>query len=105
MRHRVKKALLDPKLAKLYRDNILLVGGSWDDMDSLKVCRSGIGGVGVFADSCLRQDFLGREPSPMAFINEIEKGLFDDILEFNAEKCCFVYSQANWRAGFVERTD
>ncbi|KAN0082402.1 hypothetical protein V8E55_008197 [Tylopilus felleus] len=43
-------------LAKLYRDNILLVGGSWDDMDSLK-------------------DFLGREPSPMAFINEIEKGL------------------------------
>jgi metallopeptidase MepB len=49
-----KKAPLDPKLGKLYRDKILLVGGSRDDMDSLK-------------------DFLGREPNPMAFINEIER--------------------------------
>ena len=34
-----KKAPLDPKLGKLYRDKILLVGGSRDDMDSLKVCQ------------------------------------------------------------------
>ena len=67
-----KKAPLDPKLGKLYRDKILLVGGSRDDMDSLKVCPSGIGGVAIDADS-LRQDFLGREPNPMAFINEIER--------------------------------
>ncbi|KAF9223776.1 zincin [Gyrodon lividus] len=50
-----KKDPLDPKLGKLYRDKILLVGGSRDDMDSLK-------------------DFLGREPNPKAFINEIEQG-------------------------------
>ncbi|KAI9567695.1 hypothetical protein HD554DRAFT_2267097 [Boletus coccyginus] len=49
-----KKAPLDPKLGKLYRDKILLVGGSQDDMDSLK-------------------DFLGREPNPKAFIDEIEQ--------------------------------
>ena len=42
-------------------------------MDSLKVCPSVIGGVAVDSDSCLRQDFLGREPNPMAFINEIER--------------------------------
>ena len=34
-----KKAPLDPKLGKLYRDKILFVGGSRDDMDSLKVCQ------------------------------------------------------------------
>ncbi|KAF8128561.1 hypothetical protein EV363DRAFT_1432961 [Boletus edulis] len=33
-----KKAPLDPALGKLYRDKILFVGGSRDDMDSLKVC-------------------------------------------------------------------
>jgi len=49
-----KKAPLDPKLGKLYRDKILLVGGSRDDMDSLKA-------------------FLGREPNPKAFIDEIEQ--------------------------------
>ncbi|KAF8452666.1 mitochondrial endopeptidase [Boletus edulis BED1] len=49
-----KKAPLDPALGKLYRDKILFVGGSRDDMDSLK-------------------DFLGREPDPKAFINEIEQ--------------------------------
>ena len=32
-----KKAPLDPALGKRYRDKILLVGGSRDDMDSLKV--------------------------------------------------------------------
>lgn len=32
-----KKAPLDPELGKLYRDKILLVGGSRDEMDSLKV--------------------------------------------------------------------
>jgi len=47
-----KKGPLDPKLGKLYRDKILLVGGSRDEMDSLK-------------------DFLGREPNPLAFIDEI----------------------------------
>ena len=35
-----KKGPLDPKLGKLYRDKILLVGGSRDEMDSLKVCRA-----------------------------------------------------------------
>ncbi|KIJ66993.1 hypothetical protein HYDPIDRAFT_174274 [Hydnomerulius pinastri MD-312] len=50
-----KKDPLDPKLGQLYRDKILLVGGSRDDMDSLK-------------------DFLGRAPNPMAFINEIGQG-------------------------------
>ncbi|KAG6380319.1 hypothetical protein JVT61DRAFT_8428 [Boletus reticuloceps] len=49
-----KKAPLDPALGRLYRDKILFVGGSRDDMDSLK-------------------DFLGREPDPKAFINEIER--------------------------------
>ena len=67
-----KKAPLDPKLGKLYRDKILLVGGSRDDTDSLKVCPSGIG-VAIDADSYLRQDFLGREPNPLAFIDEIER--------------------------------
>ncbi|KAF8558611.1 zincin [Imleria badia] len=49
-----KKAPLDPALGKLYRDKILFVGGSRDDMDSLK-------------------DFLGRAPNPKAFIDEIEQ--------------------------------
>ncbi|KAG6380299.1 hypothetical protein JVT61DRAFT_8408 [Boletus reticuloceps] len=49
-----KKAPLDPKLGKLYRDKILLPGGSRDEMDLLK-------------------DFLGREPNPKAFVNEIEQ--------------------------------
>lgn len=35
-----KKAPLDPQLGKLYRDKILLVGGSQDDADSLKVRRT-----------------------------------------------------------------
>ena len=34
-----KKAPLDPKLGKLYREKILLPGGSRDEMDLLKVCR------------------------------------------------------------------
>ncbi|KAF8128555.1 mitochondrial endopeptidase [Boletus edulis] len=55
-----KKAPLDPALGRLYRDKILFVGGSQDDMDSLKVY------IGV-------PDFLGREPDPKAFINEIEQ--------------------------------
>ncbi|KIJ13498.1 hypothetical protein PAXINDRAFT_163685 [Paxillus involutus ATCC 200175] len=50
-----KKDPLDPKLGRLYRDKILLVGGSRDEMDSLK-------------------DFLGREPNPEAFIDEIGQG-------------------------------
>ncbi|KAG6374601.1 hypothetical protein JVT61DRAFT_3961 [Boletus reticuloceps] len=49
-----KKAPLDPALGRLYRDKILFVGRSRDDMDSLK-------------------DFLGWEPDPKAFINEIEQ--------------------------------
>ncbi|KAF8128594.1 hypothetical protein EV363DRAFT_1507211 [Boletus edulis] len=49
-----KKAPLDPALGRLYQDKILFVGGSRDDIDSLK-------------------DFLGREPDPKAFINEIEQ--------------------------------
>lgn len=32
-----KKAPLAPELGKLYRDKILLVGGSRDEMDSLEV--------------------------------------------------------------------
>jgi len=35
-----KKAPLDPELGKLYPDKILLVGGSRDDMDSLKERRA-----------------------------------------------------------------
>lgn len=35
-----KNAPLDPNLGKLYRDKILRVGGSRDDMDSLKVRRT-----------------------------------------------------------------
>ena len=34
-----KKAPLDPKLGKLYREKILLPGGSKDEMDLLKVCQ------------------------------------------------------------------
>jgi len=34
-----KKDPLDPKLGKLYRDKILRVGGSRDEMDTLKVCK------------------------------------------------------------------
>ncbi|KAF8415004.1 hypothetical protein L210DRAFT_3616945 [Boletus edulis BED1] len=52
-----KKAPLDPTLGRLYREKILFVGGSRDDMDSLK-------------------DFLGRELDPKAFINEIEQDDF-----------------------------
>ncbi|KAN0094547.1 hypothetical protein V8E55_002834 [Tylopilus felleus] len=48
-----KNAPLDPELGKLYREKILLPGGSRDEMDLLK-------------------DFLGREPNPKAFINQIE---------------------------------
>ncbi|KAG9310224.1 hypothetical protein JVU11DRAFT_9870 [Chiua virens] len=49
-----KKGPLDPALGKSYRDKILFVGGSRDEMDSLK-------------------DFLGRDPNPKAFIEEIEQ--------------------------------
>jgi len=42
-----KKAPLDPKLGKLYRDKILFVGGSRDDMDSLKVSQ-----VPVYGTEC-----------------------------------------------------
>ena len=37
-----KKAPLSPDLGKLYREKILLVGGSRDEMDSLKVRRAGL---------------------------------------------------------------
>ncbi|KAH7885032.1 hypothetical protein F5I97DRAFT_1810510 [Phlebopus sp. FC_14] len=47
-----KKAPLDPNLGKLYRDKILLVGGSREETESL-------------------EDFLGRPPNPEAFIEEI----------------------------------
>ncbi|KAF8415787.1 peptidase M3A/M3B, partial [Boletus edulis BED1] len=56
-----KKASLDPTLGRLYRDKILFVGGSRDDM-----------GVPVGMPSLI-MDFLGREPDPKAFINEIEQ--------------------------------
>jgi len=56
-----KKAPLDPKLGKLYRDKILLVAGSRDATDSLK-------------------DFLGREPNPKAFIDEINDRFLRDLL-------------------------
>ncbi|KAF8128526.1 hypothetical protein EV363DRAFT_1297559 [Boletus edulis] len=56
-----KKASLDPALGRLYRDKILFVGGSRDDM-----------GVPVGVPSLI-MDFLGREPDPKAFINEIEQ--------------------------------
>ncbi|KAG6370192.1 hypothetical protein JVT61DRAFT_12341 [Boletus reticuloceps] len=60
-----KKAPLDPVLGRLYRDKILFVGGSRDDMDSLKR-------ASLIMD---RPDawILGREPDPKAFINEIEQ--------------------------------
>ena len=47
-----KGAPLDPARGKLYREKILKVGGSRDDMDSLK-------------------DLLGREPNSDAFMKEI----------------------------------
>jgi len=52
-----KKDPLSPELGKLYRDKILLPGGSRDEMDSLK-------------------DFLGREPSSEAFM----RALFGDSI-------------------------
>lgn len=47
-----KKDPLNPVLGKLYRDKILLVGGSRDETDSL-------------------EDFLGRSPNSDAFLEEI----------------------------------
>ncbi|KAF8505246.1 metallopeptidase MepB [Hysterangium stoloniferum] len=47
-----KKDPLDPKLGKLYRDKILLPGGSRDESESLK-------------------EFLGREPNSDAFLFEL----------------------------------
>lgn len=47
-----KKNPLDPKLGQLYRDKILLPGGSRDENESL-------------------EDFLGRPPDTNAFIDEV----------------------------------
>ncbi|KAG2352971.1 peptidase M3A/M3B, partial [Suillus spraguei] len=47
-----KKDLLNPALGQLYRDKILLVGGSRDEMDSL-------------------EDFLGRSLNSDAFLEEV----------------------------------
>ncbi|KAG2069924.1 zincin [Suillus decipiens] len=47
-----KKDPLNPALGKLYRDKILLMGGSRDEMDLL-------------------QDFLGRSPNSNAFLEEV----------------------------------
>jgi Zn-dependent oligopeptidase len=47
-----KKDPLDPALGKLYRDKILLVGGSREETESL-------------------EDFLGRPPNSDAFLKEM----------------------------------
>jgi Zn-dependent oligopeptidase len=47
-----KKDPLNPALGKLYRDKILLLGGSRDETDLL-------------------EDFLGRSPNSNAFLEEI----------------------------------
>ncbi|KAG5642147.1 hypothetical protein DXG03_003551 [Asterophora parasitica] len=63
---------LDPARGKQYRDKILRVGGSREELDSLKVCF-------YFPVSLLtkhttdkwRQDFLGRPPNSDAFLKEL----------------------------------
>jgi len=63
-----KKDPLDPALGKLYRDKILLVGGSREETESLEVRR-------VFAvrtvAHVMEQDFLGRPPNSVAFLKEM----------------------------------
>jgi len=64
---------LDPKRGKLYRDKILRVGGSREEIDSLKVSSrvDGLPDLGCrFVDYCI-QDFLGRPPNSEAFLKEL----------------------------------
>lgn len=64
---------LDPVRGKLYRDKILLYGGSRDEMDSLKV---NMLNIAVSLElTCFLQDFLGRSPDNVAFLKE----LFGDV--------------------------
>ena len=72
VRHCVKKGAVGSQAREAVPRQDL-IRGSRGDMDSLKVCPSRIGGVAINADSCLRQDFLVREPNPMALISEIER--------------------------------
>ncbi|KAH0831270.1 hypothetical protein J3R83DRAFT_13904 [Lanmaoa asiatica] len=72
-----EKAPIDPELGKLYRDEILLPGGSRDGMDLLKVCQMvpmhRHQARSILIGSCLGEGFVGHEPNPRAFINEIEQ--------------------------------
>ena len=55
---------------KRYRDEILLPGGSREEMESLEVSvRPEISGTWVLIH--LRQKFLGRKPSMDAFLKEL----------------------------------
>ncbi|KAG6335973.1 hypothetical protein ID866_3126 [Astraeus odoratus] len=68
-----KQDPLSPALGKLYRDKILLPGGSRDEVESLKV-RCTASGKGCQGESILilyAQDFLGRPPNSDAFLEEI----------------------------------
>jgi Zn-dependent oligopeptidase len=59
---------LDPARGDRYRRSILGPGGSREELDSLKV-------KGVNSSRILRlnnlQEFLGRDPNPDAFVEEI----------------------------------
>ena len=74
-----KKDPLDPERGRLYREKILRVGGSRDDIDSLKVSTSVplrmlTSSLVHCANACVsraRQDFLGRPPNADAFIKEL----------------------------------
>ncbi len=65
-----KEDPLDPARGRLYRDKLLRVGGSREELDSLKVDFSlPISWPQSFIT--LEQDFLGREPNSEAFMKEI----------------------------------
>jgi hypothetical protein len=59
---------LDPVRGKLYRDKILRVGGSQEEIDSLKASDaiSSHNSPNLFIN-CTIQDFLGRPPNSEAF--------------------------------------
>lgn len=61
---------LDPSRGKLYRDKILRVGGSREELDSLRV-KILLLDITASHSFTLGQDFLGREPNNEAFLKEI----------------------------------
>lgn len=72
-----KEDPLDPERGRRYRQTVLRPGSSKDEIDLLKVCckvreRSRIQVANrLYAIS---QDFLGREPTSDAFINQLFGG-------------------------------